>query len=154
MRLARALSGAFTVYVPGRRGRGRSGPYGAFHGLSTEIEDLSALLDACGASRLFGLSSGAVIAIEAALVRPDITKLDRHRLVPAEVREPAMLVRFVESRPGNAAPGAVKKVATVTWSLAPHHDRQQNETLRLEAQGCNLRIRLLPACTKPLVSGI
>ena len=75
MRLAHALSGAFTVYVPDRRGRGRSGPYGEFRGLSTEIEDLSALLDACGASRAFGLSAGAVIAIEAALVRPDITKL-------------------------------------------------------------------------------
>jgi pimeloyl-ACP methyl ester carboxylesterase len=75
MRLAGALAGAFTVYVPDRRGRGRSGPYGEFHGIETEIEDLSALLDACGASRLFGLSSGAVIAIEAALVRPDITKL-------------------------------------------------------------------------------
>jgi pimeloyl-ACP methyl ester carboxylesterase len=75
MRLARALSGAFTVYVPDRRGRGRSGPYGEFHGLSTEIEDLSALLDASGARRLFGLSSGAVIAIEAARLRPDISKL-------------------------------------------------------------------------------
>jgi pimeloyl-ACP methyl ester carboxylesterase len=75
MRLAGALAGAFTVYVPDRRGRGRSGPYGEFHGLSTEIEDLSALLDASGATRVFGLSSGAVIAIEAALVRPDITKL-------------------------------------------------------------------------------
>ncbi len=75
MRLARALSGAFTVYVPDRRGRGRSGPYGEFHGLSTEVEDLGALLDACGASRVFGLSSGAVVAIEAALVRPDISKL-------------------------------------------------------------------------------
>ena len=75
MRLAHALSGAFTVYVPDRRGRGRSGPYGQYHGLSTEIDDLSAVLDACGASRVFGLSSGAVIAIETALVRPDITKL-------------------------------------------------------------------------------
>jgi pimeloyl-ACP methyl ester carboxylesterase len=74
-RLARALSETFTVYVPDRRGRGRSGPYGDFRGLSTEIEDLSTLLDACGASRLFGLSAGGVIAIEAALVRPDITKL-------------------------------------------------------------------------------
>jgi len=75
MRLARALAGTFTLYVPDRRGRGRSGPYGEFGGLSTEIDDLGALLDACGASRLFGLSAGAVIAIEAALVRPDITKL-------------------------------------------------------------------------------
>ena len=74
-RLGRALSGAFAVYVPDRRGRGRSGPYGDFHGLRTEVEDLSAVLDASGASRLFGLSAGAVIAIEAALVRPDITKL-------------------------------------------------------------------------------
>jgi pimeloyl-ACP methyl ester carboxylesterase len=75
MRLARALSGAFTVYVPDRRGRGRSGPYGEFRGLRTEIEDLGALLDACGASRLFGLSAGAVIAIEAARLRSDITRL-------------------------------------------------------------------------------
>jgi pimeloyl-ACP methyl ester carboxylesterase len=75
MRLARSLSVAFTVYVPDRRGRGRSGPYGGFRGLGTEIEDLGALLDACGATRLFGLSAGAVIAVEAALVRPDITRL-------------------------------------------------------------------------------
>jgi pimeloyl-ACP methyl ester carboxylesterase len=75
MRLARGLCGEFTVYAPDRRGRGRSRAYGEFHGLKTEIEDLAALLDACGASRLFGLSAGAVIAIETALVRPDITKL-------------------------------------------------------------------------------
>jgi pimeloyl-ACP methyl ester carboxylesterase len=73
--LARDLSDAFTVFVPDRRGRGRSGPYGDFHGLRTEIEDLSAVLDASGAHNVFGLSSGAVIAIETALVRPDITKL-------------------------------------------------------------------------------
>jgi len=73
--LARGLAGAFTVYVPDRRGRGRSGPHGRFRGLPTEIEDLTAVLDQCGACRLFGLSAGAVIAIEAARARPDITKL-------------------------------------------------------------------------------
>lgn len=73
--LARELSDAFTVYVPDRRGRARSGPYGNFRGLETEIEDLCALLEASGTQYLFGLSAGAVIAIEAALVRPDITKL-------------------------------------------------------------------------------
>jgi pimeloyl-ACP methyl ester carboxylesterase len=62
MRLARALSGSFTVYVPDRRGRGTSGPYGGFRGLGTEIEDLSAPLDACGATRLFGLSGGSASA--------------------------------------------------------------------------------------------
>jgi pimeloyl-ACP methyl ester carboxylesterase len=33
------------------------------------------VLDASGAHNVFGLSAGAVIAIETALVRPDITKL-------------------------------------------------------------------------------
>ena len=73
--LARALSDAFTVFVPDRRGRGRSGAYGDFRGLRTEVEDLCALLDASGARNVFGLSAGAVIAIETALVRPDISKL-------------------------------------------------------------------------------
>jgi len=73
--LASDLSDSFAVFVPDRRGRGRSGPYGEFHGLRSEIEDLSALLDASGAHDVFGLSAGAVIAIETALVRPDITKL-------------------------------------------------------------------------------
>ncbi len=73
--LAGGLAGAFTVYVPDRRGRGRSGPYGQFHGLGTEIEDLSALLDVTGARCVFGLSAGAVIAIETALTRPQIARL-------------------------------------------------------------------------------
>jgi pimeloyl-ACP methyl ester carboxylesterase len=73
--LARDLSDAFTVFVPDRRGRGGSRPYGDFRGLRSEIEDLSAMLDASEAHNVFGLSAGAVIAIEAALVRPDVTKL-------------------------------------------------------------------------------
>lgn len=74
-KLANDLSDAFTVYVPDRRGRGRSPSYGDFRGLRSEVEDLSALIDSCGARRVFGLSAGAVIAIETALVRPEITKL-------------------------------------------------------------------------------
>jgi pimeloyl-ACP methyl ester carboxylesterase len=73
--LARDLADSFTVFVPDRRGRGRSGPYGEFHGLQSEIEDLSAVLDSSGAHDVFGLSAGAVVAIETALVRTDITKL-------------------------------------------------------------------------------
>jgi len=73
--LARLLSDSFTVFVPDRRGRGRTGAYGEFRGLSSEIEDLSALLDVSGAHDVFGLSAGAVIALETALVRPAITRL-------------------------------------------------------------------------------
>lgn len=74
-KLASDLSASFTVFVPDRRGRGKSGPYGDFHGLRTEIEDLRALREASGAHYVFGLSAGAVIAIETARAEPEITKL-------------------------------------------------------------------------------
>ncbi|QYC42753.1 putative hydrolase [Nonomuraea coxensis DSM 45129] len=71
--LAEALSGAFTCYVPDRRGRGRSGPAGPRHGLAREVEDLSALLAATGAEHVMGVSSGAVIALRTALARPELS---------------------------------------------------------------------------------
>src|SRR6202042_2309749 len=52
--LALALADAFTVYLPDRRGRGRSGPHRADHGLRTEVEDLTAVTAAAGAEPVFG----------------------------------------------------------------------------------------------------
>ena len=40
--LALALAGAFTVYLPDRRGRGLSGPHRPDHSMRTEVEDLQA----------------------------------------------------------------------------------------------------------------
>jgi pimeloyl-ACP methyl ester carboxylesterase len=73
--LARSLSDRFTVYVPDRRGRGMSGPCREDHGLRTEIEDLDALLGHTRAHNVFGLSVGALIAIEAARTLPAIIRL-------------------------------------------------------------------------------
>jgi pimeloyl-ACP methyl ester carboxylesterase len=75
VKLATALSDRFTVYVPDRRGRGLSGPYSEGHGLHTEIEDLDVLLQKTDAHNVFGLSVGAVVAIEAARSLSGITKL-------------------------------------------------------------------------------
>src|SRR5678816_4144436 len=58
MQLAEALAGSFTVYLPDRRGRGLSGPYGADYSVQTEVEDLDALLAKTGARRVFGVSAG------------------------------------------------------------------------------------------------
>lgn len=69
-KLARSLATRFTVYVPDRRGRGLSGPPAAGHGLRAEIDDLAAVLDETGARNVFGLSSGAVIALRAAMELP------------------------------------------------------------------------------------
>jgi pimeloyl-ACP methyl ester carboxylesterase len=74
-RLAVDLSTTFTVYAPDRRGRGGSGPAGAGYGLRTEIDDLATLLDETGAANVFGLSSGAVVALSAALELPAIRRL-------------------------------------------------------------------------------
>ena len=75
LRLAAALCEQFTVYVPDRRGRGMSGPHGAGYSIAKECQDLAALLDKTGARRVWGHSSGGLIALHAALTRPDIEKL-------------------------------------------------------------------------------
>ena len=72
--LATALAPRFTVYSPDRRGRGLSPkPYDGGHTIARDVEDVDAVLDAAGASRVFGLSSGAVITLEAARTLPRIT---------------------------------------------------------------------------------
>lgn len=74
-KLAVELADQFTVYVPDRRGRGASGDYAPDHGLATEIRDLDGLLRETGAGNVFGLSSGATIALRAALELPAIRRL-------------------------------------------------------------------------------
>lgn len=72
--LATALADSFTVYVPDRRGRGLSGSGVGEYSVQKEVEDLDALLTHTGAHAVFGLSSGAIITLEAALTLPAIHK--------------------------------------------------------------------------------
>jgi pimeloyl-ACP methyl ester carboxylesterase len=74
-KLAAALADAFSVYVPDRRGRGASGPPGDHYSLTTECEDLDAFLTTTSTHNVFGLSSGALIALEAARTLPAIHKV-------------------------------------------------------------------------------
>lgn len=74
-KLADALCTDFRVYVPDRRGRGLSGPHGDDFGVQQEIEDLQALVTATGASRVFGLSVGALVALRTALVTPTLDRI-------------------------------------------------------------------------------
>lgn len=73
--LADALSDHFTVYSYDRRGRGDSGdtpPYS----VEKETDDLAAVLEAAGGEAyLYGSSSGAVLALEAANRLEGISKL-------------------------------------------------------------------------------
>ncbi|GGD96335.1 alpha/beta hydrolase [Paenibacillus nasutitermitis] len=74
MQLAGALSDAFTVYLPDRRGRGQSGPCGDDYSIKKEVEDLDALLTETGACFVFGVSVGAIVCLQAALSLPAIRK--------------------------------------------------------------------------------
>jgi pimeloyl-ACP methyl ester carboxylesterase len=74
-KLGAALADRFTVYIPDRRGRGMSGPFGPRHSVRKEVEDLHALLEHTDTKNVFGLSSGAVISLEAARHLTQIRKL-------------------------------------------------------------------------------
>ena len=75
LELGQLLSQHFTVHLLDRRGRGRSGPYPQ-DGSRTQIEvdDLAAVLDATAATRVLGISSGALITLRAALQTRMIAK--------------------------------------------------------------------------------
>jgi pimeloyl-ACP methyl ester carboxylesterase len=75
MTLATILSEDFTVYILDRRGRGLSGPVGNNYCIQKEIEDLDAIFKKTGAHYIFGLGSGALIAIKASLYLPSINKI-------------------------------------------------------------------------------
>jgi len=108
--LAKELAARFTVYTYDRRGRGEStdtGPYA----IEREVEDIAALVkEAGGEVFLFGISSGAALALEAARSLP-VTKLalyeppfvvdDTRPRVPADY--PARLdAALAAGKPGKA----------------------------------------------------
>jgi pimeloyl-ACP methyl ester carboxylesterase len=74
MQLAEALADSYTVYLPDRRGRGLSGPYRSGDILPQAVEDMDALLTKTGAHDVFGVSSGAIICLEAARTLSAIQK--------------------------------------------------------------------------------
>ncbi len=86
--LATLLAEHFTVFNYDRRGRGPSGdtqPYA----VEREVEDIAAVAQAAGGSAyLYGSSSGAALALEAARQLPSITKLALWE--PPYILDPAM----------------------------------------------------------------
>lgn len=75
MKLGTALSDEFTVYIPDRRGRGMSGPYGEDYNIQKEDEDLDAILEETDAHYVFGTADGALFALHAAITLSSIHKV-------------------------------------------------------------------------------
>jgi len=103
--LARLLADIFTVFVPDRRGRGLSGPYGGGDPLAEELEDVEALLQATGARNVWGLSSGADLALQAARTMPALEKLAVYE--PAILRDQAKAAKILETFDAEMARGRI-----------------------------------------------
>ena len=101
----------FTIYLPDRRGRGLSGPHRPDHGIRTEVGDLRAVLAESGAQRVFGVSAGGLIALEAARTDPTIRKLAVYEpaLLMAEdaARYTGWVSRFDQEMAGGNVPAAL-----------------------------------------------
>ncbi|MDQ4108011.1 MAG: alpha/beta hydrolase [Actinomycetota bacterium] len=116
--LAQELATDFAVYNYDRRGRGPSGdtpPYA----IEREIEDIGAVIEAAGGSaNLFGTSSGAALALEAAAAGLPVTKLalwEPPYILDENARPPADQVEqyetmVAEGRRGDAAEYFMTKV--------------------------------------------
>lgn len=108
--LAGLLVGRFMVYQYDRRGRGDSTdtrPYA----VAREVDDLAALVAAAGEPAfVYGVSSGALLAMQTAAAKPGVRKLALFEPPIGEVDEPpgeseftAELTRLVnDGRPGDA----------------------------------------------------
>jgi pimeloyl-ACP methyl ester carboxylesterase len=117
--LATELAGRFTVYNYDRRGRGASGdtqPYA----LAREIEDLEALIaEAGGSARLYGVSSGGALVLEAAAAGVPVDRLAVYE-VPYDMAEggPQRHREYLERLEGFLAEGRRGDAAELFMRLA------------------------------------
>lgn len=94
--LARSLENHFTVFNYDRRGRGQSGDTSPY-AIEREIEDLSALItQAGGSARVFGYSSGAILALRAAAYGLAISQLALYEPPPVGAKAGQIAPKLTE----------------------------------------------------------
>jgi pimeloyl-ACP methyl ester carboxylesterase len=74
MTLSELLADNFTVYIPDRCGRGLSGTH-QYYSLIAECEDLQAILNQANIQNAFGLSAGAIIVLQTAILNPTLKRI-------------------------------------------------------------------------------
>jgi pimeloyl-ACP methyl ester carboxylesterase len=125
--LAAELAADFTVFGYDRRGRGESGESGEI-ALEREVEDLAALAKETGGTPfLFGASSGAMLALEAAnhgvgvakvvMYEPPLIVDDTHRPLPADW-VPRLETMLADGRTGQVVSEFLRFVDVPGFGLA------------------------------------
>jgi len=162
--LAEQLKDHFTVYIYDRRGRGGSdNPPSSVESPQREVEDLEALIKEAGASvRVYGISSGAALALEAADRLPGIEKLavyeapfvvdDSKPPIPAEYVA-GLEASIAAGKPGDAVKSFMKLVGAPGFAIVMM--RLMPVWKKLAAVGHTLPndLRLLHADGTPLPAG-
>jgi pimeloyl-ACP methyl ester carboxylesterase len=125
---ADALADRFTVYRYDRRGRGESGPGNTSCTVAREVEDLEAVIAAAGGTaHVFGMSSGAALALEAARAGASITRLAVFEApfvvddtkAPTAPDFPQQLQAMIDAgRPGDAVKAFMKLVGAPAPMIA------------------------------------
>lgn len=125
--LAKMLAPNFTVYTYDRRGRGDSGDTAPWS-TEREVEDLDAIIRAAGGSAyVYGISSGAALALEAANSGLPIKKLvlyeapfivDDSRAPIANDFLPRLKQMVADDRRGDAVKAFMKLVGVPSFGIA------------------------------------
>jgi len=82
--LAKSISDTLTVYLPERRGHQLGFPFVSEYSMQKEVEELAALLAKTGTRNIFGVSTGGLICLQAALSLPSVERV--------AVYEPALII--------------------------------------------------------------
>ena len=127
--LAAVLAPQFTAVTYDRRGRGRSGD-SASYAVEREIEDLAAVIGRAGdTAGVFGHSSGAVLALEAAARGLAVGKVAAY--------EPTYVIDGTRPRPGDDLAGRLQ-------ALIGHGDRDEAVAL-FQAEAVGLPAEIIDA---------
>jgi pimeloyl-ACP methyl ester carboxylesterase len=134
------LEERFTVYAMDRRGRGGSGDGPAYH-LTREAEDVAAVLSAIpGPVSVVGHSYGALVAIEAALMAPNLDRLILYEGVPlrgSDLYPPGAIERLEELGQAGDLDGMLTAMFRELVELPP----EELELLRSQEDAWEVRLR-------------
>lgn len=123
--LREQLGERFTVHAYDRRGRGESGVGETPHSVEREVEDLAAVIEATGGTPfVFGASSGAALALEAARAGVPMERLAVYEapfILDSSHRpnDPDLVERFEEMIARGEHGKAVKSFMRVVGAPAP-----------------------------------
>jgi pimeloyl-ACP methyl ester carboxylesterase len=139
----------FTVYAMDRRGRGGSGDAPA-HALRHEAEDVAAVVNSIGGPvSVIGHSYGALCAIEAALLTPNLRRLILYEGVP---RNGSELYRagVVEGLEGLLQAGDLDGMLVAMYRDAVGMPPEEIELLRSQPDAWAVRLRNAPTIPREL----